>query len=105
MLLHLKAARSWHAPPGEYLGGAQGWTYVSRTLAAALTYLDEIRCPRGHYTDDTTDPDAEGWYEVDDSMICEACAALDRYHKDHEHSPPEPGALLFVRDTYEDEEA
>ena len=92
-------------PPGEFLGGRQGWTHVSRTLATALTHLESLKCPRGHYTDDTTDPSAEGWFEVDDNTICEACAALDRYQKDNENVPPAPGALLYVRDTYEPEEA
>ena len=98
-MLQVRAAHDWGTPPVEFMGGKTGWTHVSRLLAAAWTYLESIRCPRGHLTDDTTDPNADGWFEVDDSVICEACAELDRYHEEHKDSPPEPGRLLYVRDT------
>lgn len=42
------------------------------------------------------DPENDGWFEVDDSTVCGACAELDRYEKEHEKNPPEPGTLLRV---------
>lgn len=86
------------------LGGPPGWGYASRILAAALTFLDAIKCPRGHYTDETTEDGAEGWFEVDDSTICEACAAIDNYRENNKDKPPVPGALLYVRDLARDDD-
>ena len=53
----------------------------------------------GHYRDEAWDPDSDGWYEVDDSTTCHACAARDRWQKDNQEN--EPGQLVWVKDERE----
>lgn len=50
----------------------------------------------GHYKDEAFDPEADGWYVVQDSTVCHACAARDRWQKDNKE--PEPGQLTWVKD-------
>lgn len=42
-------------------------------------------------------PDMAGQYEVDDSVVCNACAAEDEYHRTHKDMAP--GTVLRVIDT------
>ena len=42
------------------------------------------------------DSDNDGWFDIDDSTVCTACAALDLYEKEHAKTPLEPGTLLRV---------
>jgi len=63
----------------------------------ALTLHEESKCGGcGHYADEAWDPDADGFYEADDSLVCAACAARERHGKDEQHR--EPGQLLRVYD-------
>lgn len=55
-----------------------------------------VHAPCGVDKDIAFDPDNDGWFEVDDSWVCTACAALDRYKEENEKSPTEPGTLLRV---------
>lgn len=48
------------------------------------------------------DPERDGWYEVDDSVIDYSQAALEDYRKATKN--PEPGVQLKVVDTYEGED-
>lgn len=52
-------------------------------------------CGCGQWAEDAHDPDTNGWWEVDDSQICEAGAALDEWRKEHGERA-EPGQLLHV---------
>lgn len=42
------------------------------------------------------DPDNDGWFEVNDDLVCAACAELERYQKEQEKSPAEPGTQVRV---------
>jgi len=42
-----------------------------------------------------------GWYEVDDSTVCEACAALEKWRSENE--TPEPGVVPVVVDKRPDD--
>ena len=84
----------------EYLGlEAPGspWSKRSRGLAEGLlTYessLNRFGIPRRLAEDD----EADGWYEVDDSVIDYAEAALARWEKDTKH--PELGVQPRIVDT------
>lgn len=48
------------------------------------------------------DPERDGWYEVDDSVIDYSQAALDEYRKTTKDM--EPGVQLRVVDTYKGED-
>lgn len=58
-----------------------------------------VHDPCGVDRDIGFDSESDGWLEVDDSLVCVACAALEQYQKEHEKSPPEPGTVLRVIDT------
>jgi hypothetical protein len=82
-----------------YLGREQPgtWSHQSRMLAEGLAIyeanVNEWGIP--HRVD--RDPDMNGWLEVDDSLISESAAAIDRYRKNTPN--PEPGVLLRVINT------
>jgi len=80
-----------------------GWSETDRLLTAALKLHEQSKCSNGcgHYTDEAWDDDADGWYEADDSTVCHACAARERWQRDHQDGTarPEPGQLLRVVDT------
>jgi len=42
-----------------------------------------------------------GWYEVDDSTVCEACAAMEKWQQDNEN--PEPGVVPVIVDKRPDD--
>ena len=92
----LIAAREWHAQPLEMLGlPSRALSEANRLLAQALTLHDKDLCPGGcgHYLDETTGPDADGWFESE-SVCCDACRA-----RDDNRDKPEPGELRYVVDT------
>lgn len=72
-------------------------------LSMALEWHDDVLlcpCKCGHYAVDTLDDDADGWYEVDDSTICNARAAMDDYQRETK-GEIEPGMLLRIVDARE----
>lgn len=92
----LTAAREWGAQPMDMLGiPSRPWSEANRYLAQALTLHDKDLCPGGcgHYLDDTSGADADGWFECE-STYCDACRARDD-NKDQ----PQPGELRYVVDT------
>lgn len=79
--------------------------YLDYQLTIALDIHDnDLLCPCGcgFYTVDAHDPDSEGWYEVDDSTICNARAASAQYEKE-DGQDAEPGTLITVVDARERE--
>lgn len=90
----------WRVRPLEFLGvdppGA--WTETDRFLAEALTLYERSLCGDcGHDKTVAWDDSADGWFEVDDSIMCHACAARERYQNDHKEKTPEPGVKIGVR--------
>lgn len=82
-------------PPTEYL---EKWSPRDRGLAEALiVHEDTTHGPCGHQLSESTNDDMDGWYEVDDSTVCHACAALERF-RDEAKDGAEPGVLLRVVD-------
>lgn len=74
------------------------WSARDRGLATALTVLEDSVHACGHDLERSTHPDmGGGWYEVDDTMVCEACAALEKWRAETEN--PEPGVMPVVVDT------
>lgn len=68
-------------------------------LTMALEVHDQdLLCPCGcgEYRVDSHDPDADGWYEPDDSTICYARSAMSSFQK--ENPELDPGTLLRVVD-------
>lgn len=55
-----------------------------------------VHQPCGVPKDIGFDPDNDGWFEVQDDTVCGACAELERWHKEHEKVPAEPGTQLTV---------
>jgi len=52
---------------------------------------------------EATDPERDGWYEVNDETVDYAQAAMEEYRRSTKEM--EPGVRLRVVDTYEGEEA
>lgn len=66
-------------------------------MSLALEIHEESKCSGcGHYADEAWDPDADGHFEVDDSLVCAACAARERHTKDEKSR--EPGQMLRTYD-------
>jgi hypothetical protein len=88
----LKAARAWQVRPSEF----QSWSLRDKLQAVALLEHEASigRCGHPH---DVSTGDKEGWYEVDDTLVCWACAKLDEYQK--EQKDPTPGVQLRIVDT------
>lgn len=99
MLMELKVARAWRVRPSELAH----WPMRDRVMASALLLHEDRIGPCGH-PHDVSVGDMEGWYEVDDSRVCWACAARDQYLKDHSESGLPPGVLIRVVDTHNQEE-
>ena len=83
--------------PLEFLGVEERgpWTDTDRLLAEALTVHERMICECGWNRRHAWDPDMDGWFEVDDSSVCQACAARERYLKDHK-GEGEPGVKVGV---------
>lgn len=71
------------------------WTDEDRLLAIALDLHEADLCPGGcgHYLDQTAEED--GWHDAH-SVVCDACAARDRYLKEKGENR-EPGELVYVK--------
>jgi len=77
-------------PPGA-------WTSTDRALAEALTIYDRSLCPDcGFGKRLAWDDVMNGWFEVDDEITCQACAARERYLKDKD-GKSEPGQKIGIR--------
>ncbi len=103
--LALRTARSWGAEPEVYLGKKDpgtAWSLRSRALAEGLALYDENVNELGIPLREATDPERDGWYEIDDSTVDYSQAALEEYRKSTKDM--EPGVMLKVVDTYEGEE-
>lgn len=95
MLMELRVARAWQVPPTAL----QKWSHRDRAMATALLIHEADIGPCGYPHRTTTDPDLDGWFEVDPGAVCAVCAAFDRYRKDHaDADSQEPGQLLTVKD-------
>ncbi len=84
----------------EYLGleePGSPWSRRSRGLAEGLLAYEDSLNRLGFPRRLATDDDADGWYEVDDSVVDYAEAALQRWEKDNPNA--EPGTLPRVVDT------
>ena len=98
-LLSLQSALEWKVRPLEFLGieGQGPWTATDRLLAEALTIYGRTLCPDcGHGKRLAWDDELDGWFEVDDEIVCQACAARERYLKDR-NGEPEPGQKIGVK--------
>lgn len=73
------------------------WTVKSRGLAEGLSLYEQSVNRFGIPLREATDPDMDGWYEVDDEDIDYAEAAFEEYSKATKN--PEPGAMLRVVNT------
>ena len=96
MLLELKVARAWQVPPTKL----REWSQEDRTLAAALLAHEADIGPCGYPHRVTTDPELDGWIEVDtdnEPRVCVVCASLDRHRADSSSSR-EPGELVSIID-------
>lgn len=71
------------------------WTDTDRVLTEALAHYERSLCPDCHQPGWIAfDPDTNGWYEVDATTVCEACAARERWAEDHKDT--EPGQKISV---------
>lgn len=104
--LALRTARAWGAEPEVYLGKKEpgtAWSLRSRALAEGLALYEENVNEFGFPLREATDPERDGWYEVDDDTVDYAQAALEEYRRATKDM--EAGVLLKVVDTYQGEEA
>jgi len=95
MLLELRVARAWQVPPTKL----RDWTQEDRNMAAALLVHESDLGPCGYPHRVTTDPDLDGWIEVDtesEPLVCVVCASKDRYRDENKN--PEPGELVRIID-------
>lgn len=103
ILLQLQTARAWGVPLGTIRHGRdpQVWTPQDRQAAAALIEYENSLHTCGFPRSESFDQSKSGFYEVDNTLTCHACAALDEYRKGHPNG--EPGQVLFLKDTSDDE--
>jgi len=98
MLLALRAARAWSAPPMVYLGmepPGSPWSLKSRGLAQGLLLHEDGTNRLGIPVHVAQDPENAGFFEVDDSLIDHAEAAFTEWQSQNEKS--EPGVIPVVR--------
>lgn len=77
------------------------WGKKSRALAEGLLLYEESVNEYGIPIREATDPEKDGWYEVDDSTVDYAAAAIEEYRDATKN--PEKGVRLSVVDTSVDE--
>lgn len=75
-----------------------GWAPRDRYLAEGLLEYEGNLHSCGHDAKKAFDPLADGWYEADTSVVCQACAAAERLMSD-EKEKLEPGTVLRIVDT------
>ena len=101
----LRTARSWGAEPEVYLGKKDpgtAWSLRSRALAEGLAIYEDSINEYGIPKREATDPERDGWYEIDDRTVDYSVAAMEEWRRATKN--PEPGVLLRVVDTYTGEE-
>ncbi len=98
----IATAQEWKIPPLTMLGLEEGgWTETDRLLALAYHGYKQGLCAQcGFPARLAHGGGMDGWYETTET-VCDACAAKDRWQKDHEKGTPEPVLLLGVKDTRE----
>jgi hypothetical protein len=79
------------------------WSLRSRALAEGLVLYEESVNEFGFPLREVNDPERDGWYEVDDSLVDYSQAAMEEYRKATKDQ--DPGVQLRVIDTWEGEEA
>lgn len=87
-----------------YLGRKEpgtAWSLRSRALAEGLALYEESINEYGIPIREATDPERDGWYEINDETVDYSRAAMEEYQKNTKN--PEPGVMLKVEDTYEGE--
>lgn len=96
--LGLQTALKWGRRPLEFFGVEAGpaWTETDRVLAMALELYERSLCAECSQPRELAwDPEMDGWFEVDDSTVCMACAERERWVK--EVKEPQPGQKITVR--------
>lgn len=73
------------------------WSVKSRGLAEGLMLYEQSVNRFGIPLREATDPDMDGWYEVDDEEIDYSEAAFEEYSRNTKH--PEPGVIPRVVNT------
>lgn len=72
------------------------WTVKDRILAEALTLYERSLCKDCQQPARLAfDADLDGWFEVDEGTVCQACAARERFLDDQKRV--EPGLKVGVR--------
>lgn len=97
----LRAAREWGTEPEVYLGRKDpgtGWSLKSRALAEGLLLHEDSLNQYGIPIREATDPEMDGFYEIDDSTIDYVEAAVEDYRKNTKD--PEPGVQLRIVNTW-----
>lgn len=75
------------------------WTEQDLGEAIALLKVEADTCRCGEPLSESTDPKADGGYDVDDPIRCHACTALNAKRKQYDDT-----ALFFeVKRTWQDE--
>lgn len=102
ILQELRTAREWGVPLSTIRGsGTPGvWKPQDRFAALALIEHEASLHACGVARNLAFNPDMSGWFEVDDTLTCAACAALEEYRRNHEDTPP--GQVLHVVNTRPD---
>lgn len=74
------------------------WTAEDRTLASALLAHEKSigRCGHSHHVTLKPGADLDGWFKVNDSQTCPACAALDEWKQDADPEKLPAGVLPRV---------
>lgn len=100
ILTQLRTARAWGVPVSTIRTGhcPTDWSRVTdREAAVALTEYEDSLHSCGHPAGRAFDDDADGEYDVR-SLVCQACAAMDRYRDTHKSTDPAPGTIAYVVD-------
>lgn len=92
--------------PLEFFGieGEGAFTQTDRAITQGLTLYEQSLCADCKTPAfESFNPEMDGWYEVDDSAVCYACAAREHYGKLVEKSGqhPEPGMKIQIVNTRE----
>lgn len=93
----LQTALKWGMRPLVFFGvESEGpVTDTDRALMLALELYERSLCPDCRYPRELAyDPDLNGWFEVDDSVVCQACLAREQYVESM--NKPEPGQKIAV---------
>lgn len=106
VLHELRTAREWGVPLSTIRGnGTPGvWKPQDRFAAMALLEYETTLHACGFPVDVAMHPEMGGYFEVDDTNVCAACAALDEYRRERANDQPIPGQVLRVINTWPQDE-